>query len=204
MSQKDKPQSFTLREKFDKLCPTSPTIYFTDTSNNSKDKNAKINALHCQQMEFNIECFVQTASINMLAIWKNNTSEYMHCLFMIPIRGNITDCFIHIGNERIRSVGLIEKTASNITYGKMETMQKEEKKDENKYENRQEWDLISDLFTTQIPGYFRIPFDNIKPNQNIRVDLYYIETLKIVSNALYLSIPTTFQQYNHIKFICME
>ena len=57
-----------------------------------------------------------------------------------------------------------------------------------------EWVLMDSLFSQQIQGYFRIPFDNIRPNQSVRVDLYYTESLRMQDHQFYLSIPMQFDE----------
>ena len=66
------------------------------------------------------------------------------------------------------------------------------KNEEEKKDEFGEWDLQTQLFTNQIPGYFRIAFSAVKPKQEMRVDLEYIETVSVLSNAYYLKIPIKF------------
>merc|ERR1712113_107567 len=88
-------------------------------------------------------------------------------------------------------MGDMENEKADVTI-KITTDNNDEKKDD--WESKEEWDLIEELFTNQIAGYFRIPFDNIKPQQEVRVDLYYTESLQILNNAFYLKIPMKFDK----------
>ena len=203
--------ALSLREKFDRLRPTMPTVY--GVMHESED------VLCCtpKDMKFHADCFVETANVNMIGRWKNvSKDEYMHCVFMIPMRGSITDCFINMGSDRLRAVGLTEKVMMNQGQYDMEreptattTINND---DESQYEDNpwsnpepdddikiqtkskavSEWYMKKQLFENQIPGYFRIAFDRIKPKQVFRVDLYYIETLMFQKSAFYLRLPTKF------------
>merc|ERR1719203_2278922 len=99
---------------------------------------------------------------------------------MIPMRGNVTDCYVHIGSDRVRMVGLAERElksipqpASSIEEQKSDVVIRidSERSDHSvqsvpSYSSRRnsnEWDLMESLFAQQISGYFRIPFDNISP-----------------------------------------
>ena len=109
-------KGISTRDKFDILRPTTPSIYFI-YSNHATETDAEVYALRCKAMEISIECFAQTASVNITGKWKNKTNEEINCVFMIPMRGTVTDCFINIGTERVYSVGLAEKKeAKSVVY----------------------------------------------------------------------------------------
>ena len=184
-------------------------------------RKGDVYVLYCKQMEWKIDCFVQTALVNMMGVWQNQTDAPMNAVFMIPMRGKVTDCYINIGSERLRSVGLAERKQQPIQFNQpmvqtvavsfdilswniddfqtnMQTMVEEQEDDvviSIKSENSSdEWVLMDSLFSQQIPGYFRIPFDNIRPNQSVRVDLYYTESLRMQDHQFYLSVPMQFHE----------
>ena len=107
-----------LSQKFDTLRPTTPTVYAI------LHGSEEILCIHPNNIKFTADCFVETANVNMVAEWKNESKEYMHCVFMIPMRGSVTHCFINIGSERLRTIGLAEKVT--MIHGQMYDMEEEE------------------------------------------------------------------------------
>ena len=103
-----------MRDKYNEQRPTVPTI-FVSTAHEDPDMN-DVYVLYCKQMEWSIDCFVQTALVNMVATWKNQTDMIMNGVFMIPMRGKVTDCYVHIGSDRVRMVGLAERKSQSIPY----------------------------------------------------------------------------------------
>ena len=203
MSKLEKAEKLTTLQKLDLLTPKMPSVFGVYT--NSVSISSEVYNLYPQQIEFKVECLTETASINMVGKWKNISSHYMHGVFMIPMRsaGSVTDCFVNIGKDRVRTIGLRERNEMKIgqeyelekEYELMQELDVEIKintKVKTENDPPQEWDLIEDLFANQIPGYFRLPFDRVKPQQQIRIDLYYTEQLQMKSNAFYLNLPTTF------------
>ena len=91
-------------KKLNLLRPTLPTVYVQacDTSTDHA-----IYTLHCSKMDWMIECFMETATVNMSANWLNKQNISVNCLFMIPIRGSVTDCTVYIGNERVRTTNIV-------------------------------------------------------------------------------------------------
>jgi len=197
----------SIKDKYNEQRPTVPTIFVSAEIPDEAVNDVYV--LYCKKMEWNIDCFVQTAVVNMVGEWKNQTDLVMNGVFMIPMRGNVTDCYIHLGSDRVRMVGLAERELPRpITYNQPTTA-REEKEDEvvitisNQSSNRSnrssthrahsdEWELMDPMFCQQVPGYFRIPFDGIKPKQSIRVDLYYSESLRMHSGQFYVSLPMQF------------
>merc|ERR1712228_1097232 len=113
--------------------------------------NVEVYASRCKAMEVSIECFVQTASISIIGKWKNKTDQNINCVFMIPMRGIVTDCIINIGSERVRSVSLAEKEMKSVVYNQEMDMEREEKTTEklppnNQKTDKKEWDLMNELF----------------------------------------------------------
>jgi len=180
---------------FDEQRPIAPSVFFNIPHYNAD--NANVYLAKPLQIDYSIECFNQTAIVNMVGIWKNTASHDINCVFMLPMRGRVTDCHINIGSERVRSVGLQNRDIDRMMAGKSYEFEEEEKHANGNIVHddddiKEEWQLMDDLFCTQICGYFRMPFDRVKPNQLLRVDLYYTETLQFQHNAYYLRLACAF------------
>ena len=105
----------SIHDKYNEQRPTVPTV-FVSTAEQDTALGADVYVNYCKQMEWSIDCFVQTALVNMVATWKNQTDMIMNGVFMIPMRGKVTDCYVHIGSDRVRMVGLAERKSQSIPY----------------------------------------------------------------------------------------
>ena len=109
-----KPTSISdnVKMKYDEQRAKMPTVFvsFVDP----KDDFDDVYVLYPQKMEFHIDCYVQTALVNMVGFWKNQTDRALNAVFMIPMRGKVTDCYIHIGSNRVRSIRLAQRDLQSI------------------------------------------------------------------------------------------
>ena len=106
----------SLLVKYDEQRPTVPTVFVSTVDQVDDMRKGDVYVLFCKKMEWKIDCFVQTALVNMMGEWQNQTDAPMNAVFMIPMRGKVTDCYINIGSERLRSVGLTERKQQPIQF----------------------------------------------------------------------------------------
>lgn len=184
-----------LLDKYNEQRPTAPTLFVSAPEDNT-DLYGDVYVMYAKQLEFSIDCYGQTSKINMLGIWHNQTDMTMDAVFMIPTRGHVTDCFIHIGSNRLRTIklanrGLVEEKEGDPDADVFININSDDNAESAPKPSLNGFDL-NYLFSRQFPGYFRIPFEAIPPGQHVRVDLYYAESLRIQNHQLYLSIPMRF------------
>ena len=106
----------SLHQQYDEQRPTGPTVYVSTVDQQEDMRKGDVYVLYCKDMQWQIDCFVQTGLVNMMGIWQNQTDALMNAVFMIPMRGKVTDCYIHIGSERLRSVGLAERRHQPVQF----------------------------------------------------------------------------------------
>jgi hypothetical protein len=170
--------------------PTSPTIWF--------QYDGRVFALPMTSLQVDAELYVSSALVRMKGTWVNTSSQTIDAIFALPFHGSVNSVDVRIGDDRIlETVMLSQAEAAELRVqqekylGARKTTVSTPEQVANA-KNPKGVTPNESPYERFVPDLFRLPIARIKPQEQVYIEIYYIETLQYIEGQYNFTVQLKF------------
>lgn len=163
-------QAVSIDSMLQNSIPTAPTLLYTQNDGGTF-------GLPVKQVRIKSDFHIGTMFGSMSIVYSNNTGKRITGFFAFPGEQTVTDVNIKIGKGRYMATTYIsnDDAQKNLSGGK----------------NRNSG-VADDPNGRFIPGLFRCPVNNINPNDDVIIDIQWMQPVEFIEGRYQYQLPLTF------------
>jgi hypothetical protein len=152
--------------------PTAPTLWF--------EADDRVFALPMTSLSVEAELYVSTALVRLTGKWVNSSSKTIDAIFALPFHGSVASVSAQVGPARVIKTAMV----SNEEAAQF--------RPSHTADNEQAQAPRQSPYERFIPDLFRLPVTQIKPKEEVSIEVHFIESLQYSGGQYHFRLQLAF------------